>query len=227
VGRHEVAALARAEHDLQEVAAVEPQDGAPVGADVADPSQALREAPGNVEVRGVDHVVDLARAPVTLVDGRDLHLEHEADVGRRPGCEPLVDLALGLVREPKQPRLGGQELRLDLLEPAGVGEVARGHHGDPLLRRPQGQMLQVAVAAGRPRELRVDVQVGVEHRPGPPFPPSNRRLACRPRRTGGSPVPTPCCPHCRTDCPIRPVWRERKRGPGLFCRQNRPGPFSS
>jgi hypothetical protein len=40
-----------------------------------------------------------------------------------------------------------------------VGEIAGGHHGDALALRPRVQMLQVQLAAGRTRQVRVDMEI--------------------------------------------------------------------
>ena len=43
-----------------------------------------------------------------------------------------------------------------------MGEVAGADDADALARRPPGEVLEVEVAAGRARILRMDVQIGVE-----------------------------------------------------------------
>ena len=64
---------------------------------------------------------------------------------------------------------GGHQLVADLGEPGGVGEVAGRHHRQALAAGPQGEVLEVAVAAGGAGVLGVDVEIGVEghwQRPG-------------------------------------------------------------
>ncbi len=164
VGGDEVGVGAALQGDLEQVARVEPEDRPPVRRDVADRRQLLPEAPGGVEVRRVDQVVDLARPLTLLVDRRDLDLEQEAHRTVAGGRELPLDLALDLRAQAEEPRLGGDELGADLLEPGGMGEIAGPDHRDPLAPRPQRQVLEIGVAAGRPRVAGMDVEIGVEHR---------------------------------------------------------------
>ena len=64
--------------------------------------------------------------------------------------------------QPEQPRLRRHELLLQFGPPRRMGEVAGADHPDAFLARPDGQVLQVAVAAGGAGEPGVDVQVRVE-----------------------------------------------------------------
>src|SRR5690606_4309185 len=67
-----------------------------------------------------------------------------------------------VVAQAEQPVLGRHELLLQLGEPGGVREVPRADHRDALELRPAREVLEVEVAAGGARVLRVDVQVGDE-----------------------------------------------------------------
>ena len=166
VGRHEIGAGTALEDDLEQVARVEAEDRPPVGGDVADPPEAVTETPGGLEVGGVDQVVDLARPLALLVDGRDLDLEQEAYRPAARRRQPPFDLALDLRPQAEEPGLGGYQLVAELVEPGGVGEVAGRHHRQTLAPGPQGEVLEVAVAAGGAGVLGVDVEVGVERHGG-------------------------------------------------------------
>ena len=170
MGGNEIGAGVRFQGDLQQVPGIEAQDRASVRVQVADPRQAVHHPLRRVEAGGVDQVVDLARLVELLVDGRDLDREHEphrapaAPAGRR---KPLLDGPLQIRPQAEQPRLRGHELFLQLGPPRRMGEVAGGDDADALLARPDGQMLEIAVPAGRAGVLGVDVQIGVEgHVPG-------------------------------------------------------------
>jgi len=167
VGGNQVALVAQLADHLQQVARIEPQDGTPVGGDIADPLQAAAQTVGLVQLGHVDQMVDLARALALLVDRGNLHLEHEThrtQLGRAgtvchgvvcQGCQHLV-------AQPEQPGAVGCQLFSDLGKPAGVGKVAGAQEPNALAHRPAGQVLQVAVAAGGAGELGMDVKIGVE-----------------------------------------------------------------
>ena len=165
MGRYEVGPGVRFEGDLEEVPGVEAEDGPPVRVDVADPGEARGDPVHRFEVRGVDEVMDLPGLLELLVDGGDLHRQHEpgggplAPAGRR---QPLLDGPLEIGAQAKEARLRRHETFLDLGPPRGVGEVPRADDGDALLAGPEGEVLEIAVPAGRARVLGVDVQVGIE-----------------------------------------------------------------
>ncbi len=153
VGRHQVGAGAALKGDLQQVARVEAEDRPPVRGDVADAPEPAVEAPGRIEVRHIDEVVDLAGALAALVDGGDLHREHEAHrpAARRRQGPP--DLAVEVATQAEQTRLGRLQTATKLLEPRRVRKVPGAHHGNALPPRPPGEVLEVAVPAARARVL--------------------------------------------------------------------------
>ena len=155
-----MAAVVHRQHDLQQVAAVQPQDRAPVGADVADLLQLHLQAGGGVE-RGREHdVVHLAGAVVLLVDVADLAADQEAH-GAAARRRHLVGERRGVLQlEAEQPRLGRFELVAQFGEPAGMGDVAGGHHLHALDLCPLPQVLQRQVLAGGARVVGVQVKVG-------------------------------------------------------------------
>lgn len=163
VGRHQV--TAGFEGDLQQVAGVEPEDGPPVGGEVADPPEAAGELLRGGEVRQVAQMVDLAGVLAVLVDGGDLAGEHEPHVAAAVRGHRRGDLPVQLGTQPQQPWFGGFEDFAQVREPGGVGEVAGPDHGDALAPRPPRQVLDVAVLAARAGVLRVDVQIGVKAHP--------------------------------------------------------------
>ncbi|AUX22690.1 uncharacterized protein SOCEGT47_031960 [Sorangium cellulosum] len=162
VRRHEVGALARLQHDLEQVARVEPQDRPPVGAQVADLRERADDAIGGLEVGRIEEMMDLPRPVSLLVDRGDLHRQDEA--GRpaaRPG-EPLRDGAGEVVPQAEQPGLGRYEALPELGHPCGVGEVPRADHRDALALSPVTEMREIAIAARRAGVLRMHVEIGVE-----------------------------------------------------------------
>ena len=156
-----------------------------------------RDAVGGREIRRVDQVMDFPGLVALLVDGRDLHLEHEAHrraAGRRQASRRRP--ARCPARRRNRPGLGRDELLLQLGRPGRMAEVAGADDADALARRPPGEVLEIEVAAGRAGIFRVHVQVGVEaHRFANP---------CRP--TIGA---------ARSARPIRrpqSLWKERSYG---------------
>ena len=165
MGGDEIRAGVRFQGDLQQVPGIEAQDRPSVRVQVADPGQAVHHPLRCLEIRGVDQVMDLSCLVELLVDGRNLDRQHEthrapaAPAGRR---KPLLDGPFQIGPQAEQPRLRGHELLLQLGPPRRMGEVARGDDADALLAGPDGQMLKVAVPAGGPGVLGMDVQIGVE-----------------------------------------------------------------
>jgi hypothetical protein len=162
VGRHQIGVGTRFQHDLQQVARVEAEDWPSVGGDVADARQSRGEAIGGREVRHVDEVVDLTRQLALLVDGRDLHREHEARLPVATGRQPLVDGSRDVVAQAEQAGLGRHQRLLQLSEPDRMGEVAGADDRDALLARPIGEVFEVAVLARGTRVFRMDVEIGVK-----------------------------------------------------------------
>lgn len=76
---------------------------------------------------------------------------------------PLSDFFSRARPQAIQTGFGRDEFPAEFLEPCGMGEIAGAQHRNPLSARPEGQMLQVALAAGGQGVFRVHVQVGVEH----------------------------------------------------------------
>ena len=165
MGRHQVRSGSRLQRHLQQVPGVQPQDRPPVGVQVADLGKAGNQPVRRVEVRGVDQVMDLPGLVALLVDGRDLHRQHEPDRIEAAGAGrwklPLHG-PFEVGAQTEEPGFRGNELLLQLGAPGRMGEVARADDADALLARPDGQVLQVAVPAGGAGESRVDVQVRVE-----------------------------------------------------------------
>ena len=106
--------------------------------------------------------MDFAGAVGLLVDGGNLHLEHEAYRGAARRRQRLRHRRLDVVAQAVEAGLGGNELLLELGAPGGMGEVAGSDEADALAARPGGQVLEIEVAAGRTGVFRMDVQVRVE-----------------------------------------------------------------
>ncbi len=163
MGGYEKAAFARLKHDLQQVARVEAQNGPAIGAEIADARETLVQAPGAVQIGDINQVMHLARLAVLLIDRGDLHLEHKTDVALGRTIGTLAYLLFQIAPQTIQAGFSGNQLILNFLEPAGMSEIAGGQQPDAFAPRPEGQVFQVAVAAGGPREFRMHVQVGIEH----------------------------------------------------------------
>ena len=187
VGGHEIGPGVGLEGDLQQVPGVEPEDGPPVRVEVADPGKARGHPVHCVEVRGVDQVMDLPGLVELLVDGGNLHRQHEpgggplAPAGRR---KLLLDGALQVGPKAIETRLRRHEPFPDLGPPGRVGEVAGADDGDALLAGPDGEVLEIAVPAGRARVLGVDVEIGIEGHAAGSLAPGGERG----RRAPGPPV---------------------------------------
>ena len=158
VGGDELRVRTRVQGQLQQIPAVQPQDGPPVGADVADGlqfgGQLVRRLQGGEE----DQVVDLPGPPVPFVDAADLTGDEEPGSDSGGGVRQAQ-----IVPQSVEPLLGGEELLPELRPPGGMGEVPGAHQGDALPPGPPVQMGQVPVAAGGPGEAGVDVEIGDIH----------------------------------------------------------------
>ena len=171
VGRDEVAAGAAGQGDVQQVAGVEPEDRPAVRGQVADLGQRGGDPVRRLEVRRVQQVVHLAGAVVALVDGGDFHAELEPDRARAAGRGVAAESLLEVRADPEQAGLGRDQGFLEFRRPGRMGEVAGAEDPQALAQRPPGQVLDVAVLAAGARELRVDMEVGVEHRGSDPATP--------------------------------------------------------
>src|SRR5215469_8293902 len=108
-------------------------------------------------------MVDFPRPLATPVDRRYLCGKHEPHLAGAAAWRVSPQPRFGVLAEPEQPRLGGDQLLPQFLRPARMRKVARADDRDPLTKRPPGEMLEVAVPAAGAGEPGVDVQVGVEH----------------------------------------------------------------
>ena len=146
------------QRQLQQVTAVQPQDGAAVGADIAHGLQAGGQFVRRLQRGQQDQIVDLPGLAVALVDAADLPRDHKPR-----------GLARGGVREaqiPPQgvdPFSGGNELLPQLRAPGGMGEIPGSHHLDPLPPGPPAQVRQIALLAGGAGKPGVDVKIGNVH----------------------------------------------------------------
>ena len=134
--------------DLQQVPGIQPQDGAAVRGDIAELSQPVLDLLHRLEVRGQDHMVNLAGLVALLVDGADLRGEHKTNVpvGGPVVTRPRVETPLGL--EAEQTRFGRLDFFPKLLGPAGMREIPRAHDRDPLDATPQVHVFRDKILAG-------------------------------------------------------------------------------
>ena len=147
------------QHDFQQVAAVQAQDGAAVAVQVADGFQPVGQVFRRVQPRQDDHVMHLAGLSVPLVDGADFPRHHKAGrfrAGNLAGQGVFVP-------EPIHAFPVLRQHFPQFLPPFGMGEIPGTHQADALVPRPQIQVRRVALAAGGPGVFGMDVQIGNLH----------------------------------------------------------------
>ena len=154
------------EDDLKQVAGIQAEDGATVGANVADPLQPGLQPFHRIERRRKDDVVDLSGLTTALVNVADLAAQHEAH--RRVAGRRRLSLNRGrqIGLQPIQSILGWRQLLAHLCQPARMGDVARPDDMDPLELRPARQVLEGQIRAGGAGKVRVDVEIGDEFHAG-------------------------------------------------------------
>ena len=186
MGRDQVAAFVDFQGDLEQVARVEPQNRSAVRSDIADAFEAGLQAPYRVKIRGKKQVVDFAGFAVSFIDVADLTAEQKAHLTPAGWRHLVGDRSGKLGAQTKKTRFGRDQLLLDLRQPAWVGNVAGGHHPDPLELRPFPKLLQRQIFAGRSRMVGVNVQVGDQRHgssgrlPGPRQAPHDSRTISSP-----------------------------------------------
>ena len=79
------------EADVEQIPAVESEDGTAVRLQVADGAEAAIELVDGREGRQADHIMHLPGAPVLLVDGADLDAQQETDLPAAGGRNALLD----------------------------------------------------------------------------------------------------------------------------------------
>src|SRR5258708_40331963 len=86
------------------------------------------------------------------VDRRYLRGKHEAHLAAATARRASPEPDLGVLTQPEQPRLGGNQGLRELVGPLRVREVARADDRDPLAKRPPGEIPEAAVPAAGPGE---------------------------------------------------------------------------
>ena len=156
VGGDQLRVRAGLQDQLQQVPAVQAQDGPPVGVDVADGLQPDRRLVRRLQAGEQDQVVDFAGLAVPLIDAADLPGDQEAGGLPRPRYPQVLP-------QDVQALFGGKELLAHLLPPGGVGKVAGAADGNALSSGPPVQMGQVAVPAGGTGKAGVDMEISNVH----------------------------------------------------------------
>ena len=158
MGGDEFGLWAGLQGQLQQIPAVQPQNGAAVRVDVADGLQPDGQFFRRFQAGEEDQVVHLPRPPVALVDAADLPGDHETGGG--PGRSPLHCQPLPQGIDPL-PR--GDQLLPHLRPPSRMGEVPCPYQLDAFAPGPPVQVGQVAVPAGGPGEPGVDMKISNIH----------------------------------------------------------------
>ena len=154
VGRDQLGQGVGGQNQLQDVLGVQTQNGPAVRGQVAAGRQGRAEPLGRLKRGHQDDDVDFAHPLVLFVNTGDFSAEQEADLGLLP---------FGLPQGEEAFFWGGGETLGELLQPAGVGQVAAAHQAKPLAGGPEGHLARLQVPGGGPGEVGVDVQVS---RPG-------------------------------------------------------------
>ena len=149
------------QQNLQQVPAVQAQDGPAVAVQVAGLLQALGQPFGVSQAGQQDQMVYLAGAPVPLIDGADLPGHQEKGGLSRPAGQAVP------VLQPVQSLPGLLQHFLQFFPPDRVGEVPGAHKAQALAPGPQVQVRGVAIPAGGPGVFGMDMQVRRVHPPAP------------------------------------------------------------
>ena len=158
VGGDKLSLRAGLQGQLQQVPAVQTQNGPPVGVDVADGFQPGGQLVRRLQIGQEDQVVDLSGLSVPLIDGADLPGDHEPwGLSAHTAGQAQV-LPQGIDPLPRR-----DQLLLQLGAPDRVGKVPRPQQLNALAPGPPVQVGQVAVPAGGPGEAGVNVEIGNVH----------------------------------------------------------------
>ena len=152
------------EDDLNQVAAVQPQNGPAVGMDIADDFQPAGELLGRLQGGQQNQVVHLTGFAVPFIDGTDFAGNDEADFffsgqGKRQAQR---------LSQSVKARAVFLQTGLHFLPPGGVGKISRAQKAHALFPGPQIQMRKIAIPAGGPGIFGMDVQIGNVHGRKPP-----------------------------------------------------------
>ena len=158
MGGNENGLRAAVQRDFQQVAAIQPQNGPPVGMEIADGLQPVGEGFGGFQPRQEDDMMHLARFSTAFIDGADLARHHEA----RRIAGGFAGQAV-FVPEAVEPFLRLLQHFGQLGPPRRVRKIARAQQPDALAPGPQVQMRRVTVAAGGAGILGMNMQIGNVH----------------------------------------------------------------
>ena len=164
VGWNKDGLWAALQRDLQQITAVQAENRPPVRVEVADGLQTPGELLRLLQSGQKNQAVDLTRPAVLLINGTDLPGHHKA--GRRPCRSRVLHAAAGAQGIDT---ISAQLQRLcQLSPPSGVGKVPRPYEIDALASGPEIQVGGVAIPAGSPGILGVNMQIRDKHGV-PPF----------------------------------------------------------
>ena len=158
MGRDEDGLRTAVQRDFQQVAAIQPQNGPPVGMEIADGLQPVGEGFGGFQPRQEDDMMHLARFSAAFIDGADLARHHKA----RRIAGGFAGQAV-FVPEAVEPFLRLYQHFGQLGPPRRVRKIARAQQPDALAPGPQVQMRRVTVAAGGAGIFGMNMQIGNVH----------------------------------------------------------------
>ena len=158
--RNEDGLRAGLQRDLQQIAAVQSENGTPIRMDVPDQLQPARKRIRSVETWQQDHIVHLARFAVSLIDRADFTTDDEA--GRFRSAAGIHRQAQ-IVLEGIEPLFGRHERLAQRLPPCRMGKVARADQAKTLVASPKIQMRRITGLACGARIMRVNVQIRQVH----------------------------------------------------------------
>ena len=162
---HQVAVLARIQHDFQQMPRVEPEDRPAVGADVADFFELAVDGLRLLDGRRINEMMNLAGLVAFLVNRRDFDRQHKTRIAATTRRQPRRNRLVDVVPQAKQAGLGGNELVLDLGNPGRMREIPGAYDRDTFLASPVSKVLEITILAGRPGILGMNVEVGVKAHP--------------------------------------------------------------
>lgn len=152
------------QENFKKIAGIEPKNGTPVRANVADGGQGGIEALHGFKIRGIEEIMYLSNLAAPFIDRADLGAEDKTDLCRRSGgVDPLrhefLPITGGIGFQPKKSGFSRFEMLMELGKPARMGEIASPHDLNTLDCRPGSKPVEVAGLTRGPRIKGMDVEI--------------------------------------------------------------------